>query len=557
MSSRSARRPRAGFLSDRALLNSMRNAFRRRDSSPEYRRRLDALAALLSGETAAAAAGHARVSVRTLRRWLAIARAIGINALNRADGQILPDLPNNVRRRLIAELHESPRAVGLRRDTWGGGTLALHLKRRYRVRLSVRHCRRLLRRIGIVGPPSAQSAEPVPGTRHEGKTHFRQFRSERQSRRDSLKRIQRLASSGLPMQSFLSTLLELIEEAIPSGPNQAFLPGPHPSMNSPRLIARGFNPSPDTLRQFGPEAASPEISGMIPPPGPLSPKRPVLRHHEVTLPHFYRSAGYNEIFRKNRQHHALSLGWIEDGRMDFRCSLWRSESMNPFSEEEVRFAAAIAPHISHGIRVAQALALPEPSESGFAPLRGAPGMVYLDERFRLLGMNARAEEILQLLGAFDDYGSRFFSPDGRGLAFAALQERLRRIFMGCGDADPSDRAPCEIIRFSDNGLIARLKGFSLAGASGPAGFGIIVEVGEPPPIARRRIQHRWRLSTRQAQILELLAGPDSVVDNARKLNLSPGTFRSHIRDIMERLELDGLDGLREFARHEVGRAVFN
>ncbi len=555
MSSRGVKRPRPRTLSDRAMMSAVRAQIRRRDNGQEYRRRLAALHSFLTGESAARAAGNANVSVRTLRRWLATARTNGVHDLSRADDQILRDLPNRVRRRLIDELFASPRAVGLRRESWGGGTLALHLRRRYRLDLSVRHCRRLLRQFGIVAASAAPGSDRLPGAQPESSIRLPRFRSEQQLRRDNLKRIQRLASSGLPLHQFLTPVLELIEEAIPTGPNQAFLPGPGYSMVSPRVMARGFDTDGNALIEYGPETAGPQISGMIPPPGPLSPTRPVLRHHEVTLPHFYRSACYNEIFRKNRQHHALSLGWIENGRMDFRCSVWRSEQMRPFSEEDVRFAAAIACHIGHGIRVAHALSMPEPREVDFTPLRGASGMLYLDERGRLLGMDARAEEILRLLGAFDDYGSRFFSPGGRGLALGGVRERLRQIFLVRGDADPGNGAPCEVIRFSNNGLIARLSGFALAGADGPAGFGIILELGEPPQIARRRMQYRWGLSPRQTQILELLAGSCGIVDSARKLNISPGTLRSHLRDMMDRLELGAIDGLRDFARQEIGRGL--
>jgi DNA-binding CsgD family transcriptional regulator/transposase len=555
MSSAGAKGPGETSLSDRAVLRGVRAEYRRADNDHDYRRRLAALRDLLTGQPAATAAHNASVSVRTLRRWLATSRTQGVRTLRRTDDQILNGLSDKARRRLIEELSASPRAVGMRRDAWGGGTLALHLKRRYGLRLSVRHCRRLLRQFGIVGASAARAADRAPLARREVDVPTARFRSEQQIRRENLKRIQRMASCGLPLHSFLTTALDLLEEAIPSGPDQAFVSGPDHTMVSPRLIARGFDPVPDALLQYGPETAGPEISGMIPPPGPLSPTRPVLRHHEVTLPHFYRSAGYNEIFRKNLQHHALSLGWIENGRMDFRCSIWRSEQMKEFSEPEVQFAAAIASHIAHGIRVARALTMAEPSETEFAPLRSASGILYLDENGRLRGMDARAEEILSLLGAFDDYGRRFFSPDGRAMAFASVEERLRQIFIARGDADSRTGAPCAVVRFSNSGLIARLSGFALSGADHSAGFGIIVELGESPEIARRRMRYRWGLSRRQAQILELLAGPGTIVQSAHTLNISPGTLRSHIRDILDRLEVGDLETLREFARRQTGLAA--
>ncbi len=62
------------------------------------------------------------------------------------------------------------------------------------------------------------------------------------------------------------------------------------------------------------------------------------------------------------------------------------------------------------------------------------------------------------------------------------------------------------------------------------------------------------LSLRQVQKPELLAGPYSMVVGARKLDISSGTLRTHIRDMKDRLELGAIDSLRQFARQEIGRA---
>jgi DNA-binding CsgD family transcriptional regulator len=53
-------------------------------------------------------------------------------------------------------------------------------------------------------------------------------------------------------------------------------------------------------------------------------------------------------------------------------------------------------------------------------------------------------------------------------------------------------------------------------------------------------------------VLELIARAHTVTECARLLGISPGTLRSHIRDLMDRLQLTGIEGLRKFAQDHLG-----
>lgn len=520
-----------------------------RDNTDASGRRIEAIEAILRGEEIGSVANNARVSTRTIRRWTARARTGDVRWLASSDKTLLGRLSQETRQRLRRDLALSPRKFGIAQGRWGGAALAHHLNSRYGLRLSTRHCRRVLRKFGLSnnGPPrAAAAATPSPAKPRPVLLP----RSDLQTKGEALKRIQRLASSGLPKQAFIITLLDLIEDAIPSGPNQAFLSGPNHSMATPQLVARGFDPIAvmPAMKRYGPDSG-PEISGTIRPPGPLSPSHPVARHEEVALPHFYRSAGYNEVFRPNHQHHLLSLGWFGNTFGDFRCTLWRGEQMKPFSDDDARFAAAIAPHIRHGLTVAETIQ-PSPVATGdFVALRNlAPGLVYLAPDGKVRAMDARAEEMFRLLGAFDAIGANAFDRRGRARIMEAVTHHLRDIFHWRGDTAASAAPPGETLYCSQRGLAAKLSGFVLSDAGGSAGFGVMVELGEPRELLRRRLQYRFGLSPRQAQIVELLARATSARECARTLQMSPGTLRSHLRDLISRLQLPGIEALRKFAQ---------
>ncbi|MFJ3308984.1 helix-turn-helix transcriptional regulator [Streptomyces sp. NPDC086549] len=53
---------------------------------------------------------------------------------------------------------------------------------------------------------------------------------------------------------------------------------------------------------------------------------------------------------------------------------------------------------------------------------------------------------------------------------------------------------------------------------------------------RRRARLLWRLSSRQRQVAELVAGGLSDPEIARMLSISPRTARAHVADVLRHLE---------------------
>src|SRR5262245_16763065 len=123
--------------------------------------------------------------------------------------------------RLRRDLEQSPAAFAYSSRHWTGSVLAQHLARRYGASYTVRHCRRLLSRLGgRRSEPSRaspalegiQSARPAPLVPHST-AGWRGFSDLHRSER-VLRLIRRLASAQAPMAPFVWSVFDLLGEAI-------------------------------------------------------------------------------------------------------------------------------------------------------------------------------------------------------------------------------------------------------------------------------------------------------------------------------------------------------
>jgi hypothetical protein len=110
-----------------------------------------------------------------------------------------------------------------------------------------------------------------------------------------------------------------------------------------------------------------------------------MRLEEFTAPDYRPSAFYNEFFHPLRLEQGVLIQLAEEGDLVGYYPLYRSSAMKPFDREDLRFLAAAAPHIAHGLRTARlAAARPaSPNEPGL--LVGTPGVVLMDHCGRILG----------------------------------------------------------------------------------------------------------------------------------------------------------------------------
>ncbi|MGH7916528.1 MAG: helix-turn-helix transcriptional regulator, partial [Candidatus Binataceae bacterium] len=225
---------------------------------------------------------------------------------------------------------------------------------------------------------------------------------------------------------------------------------------------------------------------------------------------------------------------------------------------DARFAATIARDIRHGLSVARAIEAPKVAAGDFVPLASpGAGLVYLSDQGRVRAMDARAEEIFRQFGAFDGHGVEVFRLDARSSAFEVIGRQLRELLFSRGYPDARTGMPYEVIHSNRSGCAIKLHGVALTNVHGAGGLAVIVELGESRALLRRRVQFRYGLSPRQAEILELITRTIRAGDCARLLRIAPGTLRSHLRDLMDRLDLPGIHALRGFAQEHLAGPASN
>jgi hypothetical protein len=182
------------------------------------------------------------------------------------------------------------------------------------------------------------------------------FRSDARNKEVALARIKRLASSGLPLEPFVRTALELFDQAVPASPHRGIHIG---ALNSNSFIfttsdVEGILPAHDHYFVRSP----PAISGArfkidLPTLKRVLPLRTIWFHEQVFTETMYKAEGFNEAYRPLGWHHSIGVIFHESCDYQGYFGMWRSADQKFFTNEDSEFLRAAAPHIAHGLRVTQ------------------------------------------------------------------------------------------------------------------------------------------------------------------------------------------------------------
>ena len=359
--------------------------------------------------------------------------------------------------------------------------------------------------------------------------------SDSRNKEVALRRIKRLASSALPLEPFVLTLFELVNDAVPNSPLKAFLPGTDDTTrficNSPELYAA----LPAATRfYFKPEmplpAAGLRFAQTIENLRRLSAGRTLWRHDEMCLPSFHRSEAFKVA--------TSPLGWWrmtmvvlqEEGGVP--CGflpIWRGADQKDFSEADYDFLRACVPHVAHGLRTAQMIE--QRAAVGIADFDPSAlwgtGIVIMDSAAKVVLMDDEARRAFAMPGSLDKIKSKNF---GSRIA-PALEYIARTTLAAFHDVTPNGRVPVVSLFPDRSGAVLKLRGTLTVGADEREYITVLVERGETREMRRRRLTLRWGLSDREAQVLEYVAQSKTNPEIAIILSLSPLTVKKHLEHI--------------------------
>ena len=325
-----------------------------------------------------------------------------------------------------------------------------------------------------------------------------------------------------------------------AGPNQNFMGESRQSFSftAPPKQPTSFRVTGTTFAQSPPEISGSRIRFDVDTLRRVLPSKSVWLQEEVAQPNFYRTEGFNAVFRPLGFHHSVVLAFQEGGQFLGYYPIWRSADQKSFSREDIGFLKEATPHIAHGIKVALHFARDESeAEPDFAPLGGwGSGVVLMDSDGKPIAMDSNARLIFQQLGAFE--GPQVDTLSSRPVrdAFDYIRNTLRRIFHEPGGI--TARAPVCRIRLNWTGMAVRLRGIRMVGADGREYTTVLVERGETTESRRQRTILRWGLSAREAEILSLVSEGKTGPEMSILLGISHNTVRKHMSRIFEKLGVE-------------------
>ena len=122
----------------------IRDEFHRSEET-RYIHRLHGVLLVLLGLTTVKAGKLMGDPQRTIAHWVIQFKARGLDGLKEAEKSGRPEMLSPVQKEMLASaLAKSPRDAGMKADAWTGALLASFLKKRCDVKLTTRHCSRLL-----------------------------------------------------------------------------------------------------------------------------------------------------------------------------------------------------------------------------------------------------------------------------------------------------------------------------------------------------------------------------------------------------------------------------
>ena len=122
----------------------------RRSEESRYDHRLHGVLLVAQGMTCPEAGRYLGEAPRTVEYWVRRFEVRGLGGLTEGARPGRPKRLSEAQLREVqAALRRAPRELGLSGTLWDGKTLQAWLARRYRVRLGVRQCQRMLRQFGF------------------------------------------------------------------------------------------------------------------------------------------------------------------------------------------------------------------------------------------------------------------------------------------------------------------------------------------------------------------------------------------------------------------------
>ncbi len=372
---------------------------------------------------------------------------------------------------------------------------------------------------------------------------------ETDDRKKTLRQIRRIACSDLPLYPFATTVLDLLEELIPSVTFSGFFSiSPHKNC----IIAKQVD-----LARWAPLWKRFKVWGTREEAGTLLYadlarfNKTVLTQDEFTLPGFHQSPGYEELCRPLGAEYFLPTLLRSRGEFLGYLNLVRPPDSRPFGPREIALMKQAAPFLSHGFSLRTGAGIPgspDPGERSTSVVAGKPGLLILDIRGKILSIDRHGQTLLGQIDALSFDRRVPHATNGHPLA-RALEKVIHAIrAVDCvPDDDQELSLPEESFYVNAEGFFMSVRGYRMEGHHGePPRIGVILEQRLSKKILLATVIHQYGLSGREGEILTLIEGGEPKAAIARKLAIRDSTFRTYLERILQKLGIGEIRNLPSF-----------
>lgn len=357
----------------------------------------------------------------------------------------------------------------------------------------------------------------------------------------ALRKIKRVASSGLPLEPFVMALFQLVDDAIPNASNKGFLSDPIANPAAGIANSRAVYEAVAPYDEYFVRADSNQSGVRAPLDGPhiatVYSAKTIWRMEEFALPWFHRADAYNNVWRPIDWHHVMVVVFREGNETCGVYPIWRSEDQKPFSREDRLFMSTCAPYIANGLRTAHLLAqrTTDAVPADFIPTSlWGTGVVLMSTGGEVIAIDDEARSMFASLAVFDGIAAAEFE----GRLSAALEYVRHAVIAAFRDSAPTAMVPATRLFAHRTGAILKFRGVLVTGGDGREYITVLVERGETAEFRRNRLMVRWGLSQREAEVLSLVAKGKTGPEISIILTISHDTVRKHTSSIYKKLGVE-------------------
>jgi DNA-binding CsgD family transcriptional regulator/PAS domain-containing protein len=313
-----------------------------------------------------------------------------------------------------------------------------------------------------------------------------------------------------------------------SGANWAAV-GIYANRQPAHLVFHGVDPA--VIATFERQYMSPQTNPAIPYLLTMTPGQILRREHVLSEHAWERSGLYNDVFRPSDTYDPAAFTLLRTDDVTVLMGLHRLRQLGRFQEHDIRTIRALIPHLQRAMQTFTRLRHAEVQRGAHEALwnRLSYGVILLDQQGRVLWANTKAERLLELADGLCLH-KRLLAA-----SLPAESSELRRLIADAANcANARGRgAGGEIFLTRASGrplsvLVSPFRADERPISRAPSVVALVNDPDEAHPAAARFAQG-YRLTRREAELIELLSQGCALHEAAERLQIGTVTARSHLR----------------------------